>query len=144
VPLKPRVILDSSVMVSGIGWRGGDARKILTLLAAGGFQSYRTPWLTAEWAETVQFVAEHEKRWKNPNWINWLAWLKRASKLEEDIPVKKTVKRDPNDDPVIMAAVAVRAAYIVTTDHDLLSLKKPYGPACILPREFLGTILRQT
>jgi len=40
--------------------------------------------------------------------------------------------------------VAVRAAYIVTTDDDLLSLKKPYGSACIPPREFLGTILRQT
>ena len=144
MPLKPRVILDSSVVVSGIGWRGGDARKILTLLAVGGFNSYRTPWLTVEWVETVQYVAENEKRWKNPNWINWLAWLKRASKLEEDIPVKKTVKRDPNDDPVIMAAVAVRAAYIITTDNDLLSLKKPYGSTCILPREFLGTILRRT
>lgn len=144
MPLKPRVILDSSVVVSGIGWRGGDARKVLTLLAVGGFHSYRTPWLTAEWAETVQYVAEHEKRWKNPNWINWLAWLKRASKLEEDIPVKKTVKRDPNDDPVVMAAVAVRAAFIVTTDDDLLSLRKPYGSTCIRPREFLGTILRQT
>ena len=60
MPLKPRAILDSSVVVSGIGWRGGDARKILTLLAVGGFHSYRTPWLTAEWAETVQYVAEHE------------------------------------------------------------------------------------
>ena len=144
MPLKPRVILDSSVVVSGIGRRGGGARKIFTLLAVGGFHSYCTPWLTAEWAETVQYVAEHEKRWKNPSWINWLAWLKLASKLEEDIPVKKTGKRDPNDDPVIMAAVAVRAAYIVTTDDDLLSLKKPYGSACIQPREFLGTILRQT
>ena len=144
MPLKPRVILDSSAVVSGIGWRNGDSRKVLTLLAAGGFHSYRTPWLTAEWAETVQYFAEHEKRWKNPNWVNWLEWLKHASKLEKDNPVKKTVKRDPNDDAVIMAAVAVRAAYIVTTDDDLLSLEKPYGSACILPRHFLGKILKQT
>lgn len=141
--VNPRVILDSSVVVSGIGWRGGDSRKVLTLLAAGGFQSYRTPWLTAEWADTVQFVSENEKRWKNPNWINWLAWLKRVSKLADDIPVKKTVKRDPKDDPVIMAAVAVRAAFIVTTDGDLLDLGKPYGAACIAPREFVAVILRQ-
>ena len=140
---KPRVVLDSSVVVSGIGWRGGDARKVLTLLAAGGFQSCRTPWLTAEWADTVQFVAENEKRWKNPNWINWLDWLKRASKLAEDIPVKKTVKRDPNDDPVIMTAVAVRAAFIVSSDDGLLDLGKPYGVACVGPREFLAILLRQ-
>ena len=140
---KPRAILDSSVVVSGIGWRGGDARKVLTLLAAGGFQSYRTPWLTAEWSETVQYVAEHEKRWRNPNWIHWLEWLKRSSKLEADIPVKKTVKRDPNDDAVVMAAVAVHASCIVTSDGDLLSLQKPYGAACLTPRDFLGVILRQ-
>ena len=140
---KPRVILDSSVVVSGIGWRGGDARKVLTLLAIGGFESYRTPWITAEWADTVAYVAENERRWKNPNWINWLEWLKRASKMAEDISGKKTVKRDPNDDPVVMAAVAVRAAFIVTTDGDLLDLEKPYGIACIRPREFLGVIFRQ-
>ncbi len=142
--LKPRVILDSSVVVSGIGWRGGDARKVLTLLAVGGFHSYRTPWLTAEWVETVQYVAENEKRWKNSNWINWLEWLKRASKLVEDIPIKKTVKRDPKDDPVIMAAVTARAAFLVTSDDDLLSLGKPYGSACIPPREFLRTVLRES
>ena len=140
---RPRVIFDSSVVVSGIGWRGGDARKVLTLLAIGGFESYRTPWINAEWADTVTNVAEHDRRWKNPNWINWLEWLKRVSKMAEDIPVKKTVKRDPNDDPVVMAAVAVRAAFIVTTDGDLLDLEKPYGIACIRPREFLSAIFRQ-
>ena len=58
-------------------------------------------------------------------------------------PGKKTVKRDPNDDAVVMAAVAVRAAYIVTTDDDLLSLGTPYGSACILPRDFLRKLLMQ-
>jgi hypothetical protein len=31
VQAKPRVILDSSIVVSGIGWRGGDARKVLSV-----------------------------------------------------------------------------------------------------------------
>ena len=52
MPAKPRAILDSSVVVSAIGWRG-EARRVLRLLAAGGFESYRTPWLTAEWADTL-------------------------------------------------------------------------------------------
>lgn len=141
--LKPRVILDSSVVVSGIGWRGGDARKIFTLLALRSFQSYRARWLTDEWADTVQYVAQNEPRWRNPNWVGWLEWLKRASKLVDDIPVRKTVKRDSNDDPVIMSAVSARADYLVTSDDDLLSLKKPYGVACVAPREFLAIILRQ-
>lgn len=140
---KPRAVLDSSVVISGIGWRGGDARAVLKLLAAGGFEFYRTPWITAEWTDTVRRVAETEKRWRNPNWTNWLEWLKVVSKFDHDIPIRKTVKRDPNDDPVIMAAVAVRAAYIVTYDPDLLDLKKPHGVACVTPSAFLSAILRQ-
>ena len=116
---------------------------VLRLLAAGGFESYRTPWLTSEWAETVQRVAAEEKLWKNPNWANWLIWLKTASKLVPDIPAKKTVKRDPKDDPVIMAAVSVNANYLVTTDKDLLDLGKPYGVSCATPRVFLSETLKR-
>jgi predicted nucleic acid-binding protein len=130
-------------VVSGIGWRGGEARAVLRLLAAGGFESCRTPWLTAEWTDTVQRVAETEKRWRNANWSNWLEWLKSVSKFSHDIPIRKTVKRDPKDDPVIMAAVAFGAAFIVTYDPDLLDWQKPYGVACVTPRAFISAILRQ-
>jgi predicted nucleic acid-binding protein len=119
------------------------ARAVLRLLAAGGFESWRTPWMTAEWTDTVQRVVETEKRWRNPNWANWLEWLKAVSKFSDDIPIKRTVKRDPKDDPVVMAAVAVRAAFIVTYDADLLVLQKPHGVACVTPRSLLSAILRQ-
>ena len=114
----------------------------MRLLAAGGFESYRTPWLTAEWADTLQRVAAEEKLWKNPNWVNWLIWLKAASRQVSDIPAKRTVKRDPNDDPVIMAAVAANARYIVTADKDLLDLGEPYGVSCLTPRVFLSETLK--
>ncbi|MGP8202257.1 MAG: putative toxin-antitoxin system toxin component, PIN family [Limisphaerales bacterium] len=140
---KPRAVLDSSVVVSGIGWRGGDARAVLKLLAAGGFESWRTPWITAEWTDAVQRVAEAERRWRNPNWTNWLERLKTVPKFSTDIPIRKTVKRDPKDDPVIMAAVAVRAAFIVTSDSDLLDLRKPHDVSCVTPHAHLSAILRQ-
>jgi predicted nucleic acid-binding protein len=107
-----------------------------------GFESWRTPWITAEWTDAVQRVAETEKRWRNPNWSNWLDWLKSTSKLADDISVKRTVKRDPSDDPIIMAAVAVRADFIVTLDLDLLELQQPHGIACSTPRAFLSALLR--
>ena len=79
----------------------------------------------------------------NPNWPNWITWIKTASKLIEDIPVRETVKRDPKDDPVVMAAVAARASYLVTTDNHLLDLQKPFGVECVTPRVFLASLLRQ-
>lgn len=140
--MKPIAVLDSSVVVSGIGWRGGDARAVLRLLALRGFVSARTTWLATEWSESVARVAVEEKRWRNDNWRSWLDWLKRASVFFEEIPVRVPVSRDPQDDPVVMAAVASRAQFIVAYDPDLLDLKKPYGIACVTPRRFLGLLRR--
>jgi predicted nucleic acid-binding protein len=50
---------------------------------------------------------------------------------------------DKIQQPVIMAAVAVRAAFIVTLDSDMLDLRKPHGVFCVTPRAFLSAILRR-
>jgi len=140
--VKPVAVLDSSVVVSGIGWRGGEARAVLRLLALRRFVSARTSWLTAEWSETVERVAHEEKRWRNENWRAWLDWLNHASVFFEEIPIRVTVRRDPKDDPVVMAAVAARAHFIVAYDPDLLDLEKPHGIACVTPRAFLSSVRR--
>jgi len=139
--VRPFAVLDSSVVVSGVGWSGGDARKVLVLLAQRGFASLRTAWLTAEWSEVTQRVSE-EVRWRNPNWPNWLDWLKRASVLLDDPPISRIVARDPKDDPVVAAAIFGKAQYIAAYDLDLLDLEKPYGIPCVTPRAFLSAVLR--
>jgi predicted nucleic acid-binding protein len=135
--VKPVAVLDASIVVAGIGWRGGEARAVLRLLARRGFISAGTPWLSEEWREAVAHVALEEKRWRNPNWRGWLDWLQLASVTFEEIPVRRIVRRDPEDDPVVMSALAAHAQFIVTYDPDLLDLKKPYGIACVTPRRFL-------
>ena len=130
-------VLDSSAVVSGIGWRGGEALVVLRLLALRGFVSARTMWLAEERTETIERVAREEKRRQA-----WLDWLKRASVFFEEIPIRVTVRREPKDDPVVMSAVAARARFIVAYDSDLLDLGKPYGIACVTPREFLSLVRR--
>ncbi|HYV27905.1 MAG TPA: PIN domain-containing protein [Candidatus Eisenbacteria bacterium] len=141
--MKPVAVLDSSVVVAGIGWRGGEAREVLRLLALRRFVSARTSWLTSEWAETVERVAHEEKRWRNGNWRGWLDWLSYASVPFREIPIRVTVRRDPKDDPVVMSAVATRTQFMVAYDPDLLDLEKPYGIAGVTPRKFLS-IVRQS
>lgn len=134
-------VLDSSIVVSGVGWSEGSARSVLVLLARRGFVSIRTPWLTTEWAEVVERVAR-ERQWRNPNWANWLAWVKHASKLLDDPPTRATVRKDPKDDPVIAAAVAGQAQYLVSYDRHLLDLGRPYGVTCVTPRAFLTALAK--
>jgi putative PIN family toxin of toxin-antitoxin system len=137
--VRPIAVLDSSVVVAGIGWRGGDARSVLVLLAQRAFVSVRTSWLTTEWAEVTERVTQ-EVRWENPNWANWLEWLKRASLLVDQQPAKR-IARDAKDDPVLAAALSGAAHYLVAYDKDLLDLGKPYGVACVTPRAFLSAVL---
>ncbi|MDW8308034.1 MAG: PIN domain-containing protein [Verrucomicrobiales bacterium] len=138
------MLLDSSVVVAGIGWRGGDGRAVLTLLAARGFVSWTTPAVADEWTRAVSFVAARERRWQNPNWVAWLDWLCRASRWGEDAEPAPIVRRDLKDNPIISAAISCRCQFLVTYDHDVLALGKPYGVHCVTPRQFLGVVLRPT
>ena len=114
---------------------------MLALLARRGFVSVRTPWLTDEWTAAVSRVAVEARAWHNRNWPAWLDWLKRASVLLDDPPLRATVRRDPKDDPVLAAAVAAQASYLVSYDKDLLDLGKPCGVQCLRPRAFLAAVL---
>ncbi|MBI3850780.1 MAG: PIN domain-containing protein [Verrucomicrobia bacterium] len=139
--MKPTVVLDSSVVVSGIGWTGGDARNALRLLARRAFTSVRSDWLTAEWADATARVAAESRTWTNENWSGWIDWLKRASSWLDDPPRRATL-RDPKDDPVLMLAVSSLAKFLVTYDLDFLALGKPFGVQCIRPDAFVAAILK--
>lgn len=117
------VTLDTSVVASAIGWSGGAARQVMVLLARRTFVSVRTAELTAEWSDTVQELAQQEPLWRNPNWAQWLDWVRRKSVLVAALPLKATVKRDPDDDVVLAAALGARASYLVSYDRDLLVLR---------------------
>ena len=50
------------------------------------------------------------------------------------------VCRDPNDDHVLAAALAVKADFIVTGDKDLLSLEVFRGIRIVAARPFLAEV----
>ncbi len=134
--------LDTSVVAAGIGWAGGAGRRVLVLLARRAFQSVRTPELTAEWADTLADLAAREPRWQNPNWAHWLDWLRQKSSLVAPGALGATVKRDPDDDVVLAAALGGRAVYLMTYDRDLLDLEKPFGIEILRPQAFVSRLLR--
>jgi predicted nucleic acid-binding protein len=48
--------------------------------------------------------------------------------------------QDAKDDIYLAAALGASASYIVTYDHDLLDLEKPFGIETIRPAEFVRRI----
>lgn len=58
-------------------------------------------------------------------------------------PTPGAVPRDSNDDMIIACAVAASAEYLVTRDHDLLSLGTYREIAIINPEQFLHILREQ-
>ena len=137
--MTPTAVLDTNVIVSGIGWQG-DARTVLRLLGRHVFVSVRTPYLTQEWSETLLKMSVRVE-WQNPNWESWLDWLKASSRLIADAPAKLIVRRDLKDNPILAAAISHGAGSVVTQDKDMLDLQKPYGVQCVTPRTFIREVL---
>ena len=48
------------------------------------------------------------------------------------------------DDPYLACALAAGAQVIVSLDHDLLALEKPFGIEIITPRALLSRLQRTT
>lgn len=137
---SPSAVLDSSVVVGGIGWAGGESRQVLLRLAMRSFASRLTAELAAERAESLADTAATGPRWRNPNWSAWLEWSGRASLRVEPSPLSRTVKHDPADVVVLAASVGERAGYLVTLDKHLLALGKPRGVQILTPRAFLSAL----
>jgi len=132
-----RVVLDASVVVSGVCWRG-EAWSCLVKLARRQAFAYGTESTLAETRETgTRLIRE-----KNPgnSAANILNWYLENVKMVDAAPLGKQRSRDAKDDPYLAAALAARAGFIVSYDKDLLDLKKPFGVEIIRPAHFLRLV----
>ena len=70
----------------------------------------------------------------------YIGWLLSQARLVDDLPDRRIVPDDPNDDTIIATAVVAGADYLVTGDRDLLVLDHYQGVAILTPRQFLDMI----
>jgi putative PIN family toxin of toxin-antitoxin system len=128
-----RVVFDTNVIVAGIVAEG----------------------LCREIVET--HVPQHTPVLSRPLWDELVEKLKDKFDLEADAlpvltlyrrhatwvdppPLDKPVSRDPDDDWVLVTALAGEAEAIVTGDDDLLSLGEYEGVPILKPRQFLESL----
>jgi putative PIN family toxin of toxin-antitoxin system len=136
-----RTVLDSTILVSAFLTPGGAADAVLQaamderctcILADPIFDETTRRLLDARlqrrYAYTASDVAAYE------------ALLRSAFTRVTDLPFLTGIVRDPNDDMILACAVAASATYVVTRDHDLLSLVSYEGITVITPEAFLALL----
>ena len=128
------VVVDSNVVVSAIFWPG-ESRRCLTLWARRRYHLALTVPIFEEYAEVARRMG---KSIPNVNPEPWLRWIENKARVFDPLALGREISRDPDDDQFLACALASGAKTVVSKDHDLLVLEKPFGIEIITPRQFLA------
>jgi putative PIN family toxin of toxin-antitoxin system len=134
--VTPRAVLDTNVIVSGLGWRGAPAA-ILNAVGDDRLVLVTSAPLLAE----LRRVLEYPRLAKVIQGGAQLADLVAASGVVVVPNRVLTVVSDDDDNRVLEAAIEGAADYIVSGDTDLLDLGSFQGIPIITPGEFAATVL---
>lgn len=132
-----RVVPDTSIVVSGLLWRG-QPRRILDAARDGIIELYTSPVLLEE----LEDVLSREKFAARLTAANVTVqdlvygYGALATVIEAD-PIEPVILRDPDDDAVLACALSADAEVIVSGDNDLLDLKEHKEIRILTATEFL-------
>ncbi|OGF53679.1 MAG: putative toxin-antitoxin system toxin component, PIN family [Candidatus Fraserbacteria bacterium RBG_16_55_9] len=136
-----RVVLDTSVIVSGTLIDAGHPAKILDWWQNGLFALVTSEAIMEEVKEVLNDPELREEYQLTRAKVGTLLNLMRHHSIlvpaELDLAV---VERDPGDDKIIVAAVEGGADTIVSGDGDLLDLKAYQGIKIVTPTEFAKSL----
>jgi putative PIN family toxin of toxin-antitoxin system len=139
-----RVVLDTNVVISATLIRGGNEDRILRAWQHGAFELVLSPEILDELGRALFYEKLRKFRWMNEGDVALLLQLLTQESVFVPGKVRITASRDPEDDKFLAAAVEGKAAYVVTGDKDLLSLKHYRGARIITPTAFLKVLKERT
>ena len=133
--MKPRVVLDTNVLVSGL--LGGTATAVIRRLRAGAFQMVLSPEIMTEYENVL-----NRPKFKLPQWAirDLLTYIRDQADWVTPAAQESSVARDPSDDKFLFAAAGGQADWLVSADPDLLDLKEFKSIPIVPPWDFLSLI----
>jgi len=130
-----KLILDTNVLISALGWPGPPAT-ILKGCLQGRYIFRTSPDLLAELVRVLRYpklagLAGH------PALADILAFLYRPEHLVYPLRKVSLISVDPADDRVLEASLAASADYIISGDRHLLQLSIWEGIPILAPQVFV-------
>lgn len=133
-----RVVLDTNLLVSYLLTQGKTMTQIVNYWESGDIIVVVSPAILEELAEVVQRPRLKQHMTVDPQVIIDLI-LSDAILTPGDLAFPGA-SRDPKDDKFLACAVEGEAAYLVSGDEDLLSLKHFQGVSIMRPSDFVHLI----
>jgi uncharacterized protein len=135
----PRAVLDSSVLVSAFLTPHGSVVRLLRGPVRSPYELCLSDAILTETAETLLTKPRLRRyaAYADEDVREYIRWLLTQAEMVPDTEPERVVPNDPKDDPIVAAAVAVKAGYLVTGDRaHLLPLGEYRGVRIVSPRAF--------
>jgi uncharacterized protein len=138
-----QAVIDSTVLISAFLTQRGVSGELLRSARSRAFLLFLSEAILEETQDVLlDEERRHRQRYRYPNEqvTEFVDGLRHVATLVTDLPHVTVVIRDPNDDMVIATALTAQVSYIVTRDHDLLSLNPYEGITILTPEAFMGLL----
>ena len=133
-----RVVLDTNILVSALGWRGAPHEIVQSCL-----DHRHELLLSPDLLEEVERVLQYPKfRFSYAEIVDYLALLTETAELVQPDFRLAVIEADPSDDRILECALAGRAEVIATGDDHILSLKQFEEIPILRAQEFLDRYRR--
>jgi putative PIN family toxin of toxin-antitoxin system len=131
--VKPTVVIDTNVLLSGLLWPRGNPHRCLILARLGTIEAVTCEEILREFHEKLvdkfHFDAQHAaaavEEWRH------------AAHLVSLTQRVQVIADDPDDDVVLSCALSGNAGFIISGDHHLLALGRYAQVVIISPSDFL-------
>jgi uncharacterized protein len=128
-----RVVLDTNVLVSGIGYPSSIPGRILGAWRRGAIEVVLSHYILEELARVLPRINQR-LQWKPAEFGDYIDILAVQAQLVDPEPLDGDSARDAKDVPVLGTLLAAKADYLITGDDDLLALAGTYS--IVTPAEF--------
>lgn len=130
-----KLVLDTNIILSAIGWSKGKPRKILNKCIDGEL----IPIISKDILDEVKTVLKRPKFdfIKKDEREEFLSLFLQYSEMVEPRKIIEVIKEDPADDRIIDCALEGNVDYIITGDNHLLKLKEYKNIKILTPANFL-------
>ncbi len=131
-------VFDTSAVVAAIFWPRSTGRRAWTLVARRKVRPCVTEAIEHEYRKTrLEF---QQSRFPDRLPLPFLGWIHAKALHCVPAPLGKQRSPDASDDPFLACALTAQAQYIVSSDRDLLALRKPFGIAIVTPAQFIERV----